>query len=169
MTTVSDPRIPLDGKALRSMFARFPSGVVAVAGTDAGSPVAMVVSTFVPVSLEPPLVAICLKTLSRTWAALERMDRIGLSVLDADAADSARILAGREDDRFTRVPTTSTESGAMFVNSATTWMEVSTSLVVPAGDHVIALLDVHHVQPRGSNDPLIFHASAFYALTPTPS
>lgn len=51
--------IRADGAGLRRVFAHFPSGVVAVSAEVDGEPRGMAVSTFVPVSLDPPLVSFC--------------------------------------------------------------------------------------------------------------
>ena len=59
-----------DSTALRQAFGHIPSGVVAVCGYTGSERIGMAVSTFVPVSLDPPLVAFCVQTTSTTWPRL---------------------------------------------------------------------------------------------------
>ncbi|MGZ4521325.1 MAG: flavin reductase family protein [Mycobacteriaceae bacterium] len=70
--------------ALREVFGAFPSGVVVLAATIDGEQIGMAASSFTSVSLDPPLVSVCVATQSRTWPQLRRAPRIGVSVLAGD-------------------------------------------------------------------------------------
>ena len=85
--------IDLSRDGLRRTFACFPSGVVAVCGLADSRPVGLTVSTFVPVSLEPPLVAFCVQRGSATWPRLSRLSRMGISVLGTGQDAVARHIA----------------------------------------------------------------------------
>ncbi|WP_354090247.1 flavin reductase family protein [Brevundimonas faecalis] len=52
------------------MFGRFPTGVTALCAMDQDNPVGMTASAFVAVSLNPPLVSVCIKQGSWTWRRL---------------------------------------------------------------------------------------------------
>lgn len=86
--------LALDGGALRRAFAQFPSGVVAVCAHIDRQPVGLAVSTFVPVSLNPPLVSISIRHESATWPRLRRAPRLGINVLGEGQEHIARTLAG---------------------------------------------------------------------------
>ncbi|NEW58792.1 flavin reductase family protein [Nocardia cyriacigeorgica] len=75
---------PADGAGLRREFANFPSGVVAVCARVDGVPHGMAVATFVPVSLDLPLVSFCVQNTSSTWPRLTTASRLGLSLLAID-------------------------------------------------------------------------------------
>jgi len=90
-----------DHHVLRTAFGCFPSGVTVVAALSAESPVGMTVSSFTSVSFDPPLVSICVRRSSTTWARLRPAGAIGVSVLGAHQADVCRALAAPGDDRFT--------------------------------------------------------------------
>ena len=57
--------------SLREAFSHFPSGVVAIAAEVAGTRHGLAASTFVPVSLDPPLVSFCVQNTSTTWPKLK--------------------------------------------------------------------------------------------------
>ena len=71
----------VDKASLREAFGHFPSGVVAVCADVDGERIGMAASTFVPVSLEPPLVAFCVQNTSTTWPKLADLEHVGISVL----------------------------------------------------------------------------------------
>ncbi|MBL1073468.1 flavin reductase family protein [Nocardia sp. 2] len=154
----------LDGADLRRTFAHFPSGVVAVCARIGGTPHGLVVSTFVPVSLDPPLVSLCVQYSSETWPRLEKASRLGLSLLGADQQAAARGLASKNGDRFRDIDLRPGNGNAAFVAGAAAWLEVSVHEQVPAGDHAVVLLRVHRLSAQPDSEPLVFHRSGFRAL-----
>jgi flavin reductase (DIM6/NTAB) family NADH-FMN oxidoreductase RutF len=158
------PAAGLDAGTLRQAFGHFPSGVTAVCGLVGGSPLGMAVSSFTPVSLEPPIVSVCLQLSSQTWARLRDLPRLGLSVLGADQGALCRALAGPEPDRFTGCAWETGDDGAVFLHGAVTWYSCVLRDEVPAGDHSIALLEVDGLWTQPTVEPLVFHGSRFRRL-----
>ncbi|WP_239510106.1 flavin reductase, partial [Enterobacter cloacae] len=52
------------------------------------------------ISLNPPLVSVCIKRGSGTWRQLRTCERVGISFLSNGHAATARQLAQWSDDRF---------------------------------------------------------------------
>jgi flavin reductase (DIM6/NTAB) family NADH-FMN oxidoreductase RutF len=165
--------IPLGGTddpvLLRHAFSCFPSGVAALCGSAGGEPTGMAASTFTSVSLDPPLVSVCLDNASRTWPKLRRLPGLGISVLGESHAAACRRLAATDADRFVGIPWVATPRGAVLIHGATSWLECTLFAELPAGDHVIALLQVLAVEFDRDAAPLIFHASRFRRFLPEPS
>jgi flavin reductase (DIM6/NTAB) family NADH-FMN oxidoreductase RutF len=154
----------LSPAALREAFGHFPSGVIAIAAEEAGHRMGMAVSTFVPVSLDPPLVSFCVQNSSTTWPRLEKLPALGISVL-ADGHDEAvRSLAAKTGDRFAGLDTVTSEAGAVFVNGTCVWLETEIERLVPAGDHTIVLLRIREVVVHAYTTPIVFHRSTFRRL-----
>jgi flavin reductase (DIM6/NTAB) family NADH-FMN oxidoreductase RutF len=129
-----------------------------------GRPTGMAVSSFTCVSLEPPLVAVCLQLSSRTWPRLRNLPRLGLSVLGEDQGSVCRALAGPENDRFTEVGWEAGDDGTVFLHGAVTWYSCTLRAEMPAGDHSIALLEIDRLWTRPASEPLVFHGSRFRRL-----
>ncbi|WP_067825676.1 flavin reductase family protein [Nocardia inohanensis] len=155
---------PVDGADLRRTFAHFPSGVVAVCARIGGVPHGLVVSTFTPVSLDPPLVSVCIQYTSETWPRLEQASRLGLSLLGSGQEGAARSLSSRTGDRFRDIDLRGGNGNAAFISGATAWLETSVHAQVPAGDHAVVLLRVHRLTTHPDSEPLVFHRSGFRAL-----
>ncbi|MFP5021852.1 flavin reductase family protein [Pseudonocardia phyllosphaerae] len=155
----------VDATGLRQVFGRFPSGVTAACALDeTGTPVGMAASSFVAVSLEPPLVGLCVQHTSTTWPRLRERPRIGLSVLGEGQGLACRQLASKQGDRFAGLELTPTDDGALLVGGASAWLDCSVSDVVTAGDHDIVLLRVHRQCTHPVHGPLVFHESDFHGL-----
>ena len=150
--------------ALRKAFSMFPTGVVAMCALDGATPVGMAVNSFSSVSLDPPLVSVCVARTSSTWPKLNRLPSIGLSVLGADQEQLSRQLAARNGDRFAGVVWQALEDGALFIEGATLWLDCRISDHLHGGDHEIILLEVRHTSLFPQVPPLVFHQSQYLGL-----
>ncbi|AWK71730.1 oxidoreductase [Rhodococcus oxybenzonivorans] len=153
--------VTLDPGSLREAFSHVPSGVVAVCAEIDGERVGMAASTFVPVSLDPPLVAFCVQNTSSTWPKLAGLARIGISVLGEVHDTAARVLAAKTGDRFEGLTTETSDGGAVFVGGASVWLDTTVSEQVPAGDHAVVLLKINEVRVQSDVEPIVFHRSTF--------
>jgi flavin reductase (DIM6/NTAB) family NADH-FMN oxidoreductase RutF len=166
VATVGDELTP---DLLRAAFASFPSGVTAVAAMRDAMPVGMAASSFTSVSLEPPLVSVCIARTSTTWPLLRTLPRLGLSVLAEEHGAVARALAAKDIDRFANVSWEHSPAGAIFVHGSALWLECSLHQEVPAGDHVIALLLIEQLWSYQDVSPLVFHGSQYRHLAERPA
>ncbi len=154
-----------DVAILKRAYSCFPTGVVAVCRrTPDGEDVGMSASSFATVSLDPPLVSVCVRDGSTTWPRLTSADRLGVSVFADHQGEICRRLAGPPEDRFDGVARSATDSGALLITGAAAHLECSVLQQVPAGDHHVVLLQIHALRSDSSVEPLVFHASTFRAL-----
>ncbi|ANW66785.1 oxidoreductase [Mycolicibacterium murale] len=154
----------LSPTTLREAFGHFPSGVIAIAAEVDGTRVGLAASTFVPVSLDPPLVSFCVQNSSTTWPKLEDLPLLGISLLGEAHDAAARTLAAKTGDRFAGLTTVSTEGGAVFIDGTSVWLESAIEQLVPAGDHTIVVLRVTSLTVHEDVAPIVFHRSTFRRL-----
>jgi flavin reductase (DIM6/NTAB) family NADH-FMN oxidoreductase RutF len=154
----------LEPSVLREAFSHFPSGVVAIAAEVDGARLGMAASTFVPVSLDPPLVSFCVQNTSQTWPQLAALPVVGISVLGETHDQAVRTLAAKTGDRFAGMETTSSEAGAVFVHGTCMWLEGEIDQEVSAGDHTIVILRIRDVTVHSDVAPIVFHRSRFRRL-----
>lgn len=153
-------------RELRDAYGRFPSGVTALAALVNGVPVGMTASAFVPVSLSPPLVSVCMQSSSSTWPRLKSAGHVGISFLGQNHDLVARQLAAKTGDRFAGIAWDSADDGAIFMQGATAWLDCTVESEITAGDHEIVLFRVHHLTTHQHVNPLVFHGSKFHQLQP---
>ena len=154
----------LTPSSLREAFGHFPSGVIAIAAVVNGVREGLAASTFVPVSLDPPLVSFCVQNTSTTWPKLKNVRALGISVLGESHDDAVRTLAAKTGDRFAGLETVSNSSGAVFIQGTGVWLESAIEQLIPAGDHTIVVLRVSDVRVDADVAPIVFHRSVFRRL-----
>ena len=165
MTATHSELRALGVQELRHAFGSFPTGVTAVAALgDDGRPVGLAASSFTSVSLDPPLVSVCVAHTSTTWPLLRDRDRLGVSVLGAHQELACRRLAARDGDRFADLDWHATREGAVRIEGASAFFDCGIERIVPAGDHDIVLLRIHALDADHAVAPLVFHASRFHRI-----
>jgi len=157
-------RAHLSPASLREAFGHFPSGVIVIAAQVDEELVGLAASTFVPVSLDPPLVSFCVQNTSATWPKLRDLPALGISVLGEVHDEAARTLAAKTGDRFVGLNTVCSNSGAVFVDGTSVWLESSIEQLVSAGDHTIVILRITDITVRDDLPPIVFHRSSFRRL-----
>ena len=156
---------PSDGDTLRAAFACVPQGVCAVCALDGDRrPRGLVASSLVPVSLNPPLVSVCVGNASSTWPALRAASRVGISILAHDQVAACRALGGARADRFAQVRWSTFDDGAVLINGAVSWMAGAVVDQFPGGDHRIVVIGLDALATDRTREPLVFHASRFRPL-----
>lgn len=161
------PPLHNDTYALRAAFSHIPQSVVAVCALDeSGELAGFVVSTLTPVSLNPPLVSVCVQFGSRTWSALRPVPRIGVSVLSETQSEISRSLASGGAFRFKNVEYRVSQAGAVFICDAVMWMECAHAAETQVGDHRIVILSVVAMNASAGAEPLVFHSSRYRRLHP---
>lgn len=164
MTTTIDISESME---IRKAFSTFPSGVAALSAVVDGTPKGLVASSFtVGVSLDPPLVSVAVQNSSTTWPFLRSADRIGISILGIDQEATCRQMSSKKPDKFDLIAYTTSGGEAVRIPGYALWLECSVFAEYPAGDHTVALLEVHHADVDTEKSPLIFHDSTFKSLDP---
>ncbi len=156
------------GDALRGVLSHFPTGVVAVTGLDScgGRLTCLVVNSFTSVSLDPPLVAICVANTSTSWSRLRRSSWLCMNILAEDQAAVSGRLAVRNPDKLAGVGWRRSPGGAPVLDGALAWLECTVRSESAAGDHVIVVADIHACRSVRAENPLIFFRSGYRRLAP---
>lgn len=87
----------LDSRRFRAAMACLPTGVTVVACGTAEAPAAMTANSVTSVSLEPPLLLVCVRNESRWLSPLRRHGRFSVNVLKAGHQAVSQYYAGRGD------------------------------------------------------------------------
>ncbi|MGO3326136.1 flavin reductase family protein [Gordonia sp. (in: high G+C Gram-positive bacteria)] len=153
-----------DQAELRRVFGHVPSGLVVVAALGPDGPVGLLASSFTSVSLDPPLVSVNIARTSTTLPVLRKADYWGVTVLGHGQRALADQLRRPASERFDGTDWAASDDGAIHLDGAVAGFHTRVDRLVPAGDHVIALLAVHGHFVTPDVDPIIFHHSRFRLL-----
>jgi flavin reductase (DIM6/NTAB) family NADH-FMN oxidoreductase RutF len=157
---------PLTPAEWRGALGYFPSGVTIVTTWDAGAPVGSTVSSFCSVSLEPPLLLICLDHRNPILAPLTQCLVFGVNILPEDGAALARRFAAEpQTDRFRDFAYRAAAGGAPQLAVAPVFIDCGLESAHEAGDHTIVVgrgLRIDHTSPV---PPLLYHRGAFPRLS----
>ena len=129
----------LSGEHFRQVMAHVPTSVAVVAGVVDGLPKGLSVGTFVPVSLDPPLVGFFVATTSKSWPPIESSGSFCVSVLGHDQAEISSRFAVSEADKFDGVEWRPSPSGNPVLVGAVALVDCDIERVVETGDHVLVL------------------------------
>jgi flavin reductase len=159
---------PVSMTDYRACMGRFPTGVTVLTAGTGAAVCGVTVSSFMSVSLRPPLVAAGLNTLSRFLSRLECRTGFVVNILaDDQAAVARRFAAATRPDGPAGFAGLSWRSGpctgAPLLSGAAGWLECHVIDLVMAGDHHIVIGAVDRVAV-GEGAPLVHHASNLCGL-----
>jgi flavin reductase (DIM6/NTAB) family NADH-FMN oxidoreductase RutF len=146
----------------RRVMGHFSTGVTVVASRKPnGEPVGLTVNAFTSVSLQPPLVLICVHQDADAHDPLLQAGHFGISVLKADQEELAlRFSRAEPADRFKDMKVAAGPLGSPLIQGSLAWMECSVRQVHPGGDHSVIVAEVMECEAV-DGDPLIFFRGSF--------
>jgi flavin-dependent trigonelline monooxygenase, reductase component len=132
--------MPLDARALRDAFGAFLTGVTVVtAVNEAGEPLGFTANSFTSVSLDPPLLLVCLAKTSRNYNALTGAKGFAVNILSEDQKAVSNTFARPVEDRFAAVDWQPGPFGSPVFADVAAWFDCTLHQLVDAGDHVILI------------------------------
>jgi flavin reductase ActVB len=152
------------GEDFRRACGQFANGVTIATVVDAqGAPHGLTVSSFTSVSLDPPLVLICLGQVVTVIDLFREATHFGISILrDAQEFLSER-FARKGEDRFDGLAWYSGPNGVPLIPGALAAMECAVEQRIPAGDHDIFIARMINAQV-GEGQPLIHFRGCYHRL-----
>jgi flavin reductase (DIM6/NTAB) family NADH-FMN oxidoreductase RutF len=142
-------------EAFRSTLRLFASGITIVASRARGARHGMTCTSFASVSLEPPLVLVCLERDSHTLGAVSASGVFAVSVLSAEQEVAARSFARPGHKPFDDFPMRDAPNGCPILEGALAWLACSVERNLEAGDHnvVVGLVEDCAFHP---GEPLLY-------------
>ncbi len=154
----------IDPSEFRKVMGQVPTCVTVVTAIVDDQPQAMVIGSFVSVSLDPPLAGFFCTTTSHSWSQLKRADSLGVNVLGADQIDVSNGFMREPDERFDGVDW-SLDNGAPRIAGTSAWIRLTPHQVIDAGDHEFALCNVVDMAiPETATEPVIFYGGSYRTL-----
>lgn len=156
--------MPIDGDLFRSVLGRFASGITVVTThDDAGRDHGMTASAFSSLSLEPPLILVCIANDATMAPVLAKAETFAVNILSDAQEPLSRRFAGKLDDRFVGIGYARGQLGDVLLEDVLAWMQCRVAARYPAGDHVILVGQVEFADARDAR-PLLYYRGGYAQL-----
>ena len=149
----------------RHTLSHFASGVTVITVCDRdGRPTGLTASAFTSVSLDPPLILVCVDHKSQSYPALVAGKVFAVNVLCHDQEHvSRRFATTKIENKFEGVPFSVSPMGLPLLDNALAHLECATVNVHIEGDHSIFVGRVEQVR-TGSGLPLVYYRGRYDRL-----
>lgn len=154
-----------DARTFRDALGCFATGVTIVTAMDAdGLPVGLTANSFTSVSLDPPLLLVCIANNAGTRPVLESAERFAVNVLQIGQQPTSNRFAGRGEDRFASTPWQVGEFGTPVLTGSLASFECSRHALHDGGDHIILVGRVMKAMFEPRRDPLLYFRGKYRRL-----
>jgi flavin reductase (DIM6/NTAB) family NADH-FMN oxidoreductase RutF len=128
-----------------------------------GSDQGMTVSAFCSVSLEPPLVLICIEKTASVYDAVTRAPAFVVNILSAKQEQIARRFSIVDIDRFEGVGFTRSRNEIAVLDDVLGIIECNRVALHDAGDHTVIVGEVEATRTENGS-PLIYYRGGYAQL-----
>jgi len=161
-------RQPFGTREFRDSLGAFVTGVTVITTTGDDGPHGMTANAFSSLSLDPPLVLVCVVQGTPSAAAIQGNGVFAVNVLAADQEPLSRYFASRDRPRgtaaFANVAHKVLESGSPILDGVCAYLDCRLTADHPGGDHRILVGEVLAIGTDPSREPLVFHGGAYRQL-----
>ena len=140
----------------RQVMGQFATGVTIVTTCGQGKPSGITVNAFCSVSLDPPLVLVCIDLISHTLPAIRESGSFAVNILTDEQEYLSRCFAGSTQERyehFCHANFHTAATGAPIIDGSLAFIDARVVAEHPGGDHVIFL---GQVEAMGINGHVVF-------------
>jgi flavin reductase (DIM6/NTAB) family NADH-FMN oxidoreductase RutF len=153
-------------RAFRDAAGRFATGVTVVTVNDGGTYRAMTANSFTSVSLDPPLLLICVDLEASMHGPIHEAGVFAVNVLASDQRPTSELFSRRGElsEPMGGVPFTVGGTGSPLLEGTLGWFECEVWREYEGGDHTIyvgRVVDMALLQPQG--EPLLFFGGRYRA------
>lgn len=155
----------IDPKEFRNTLGRFATGVTVVTAKNGGLQRGMTANAFSSLSLDPPLVLVCVDHKANFLALVQETKKFAINFLAEDQRSASDWFAGKgrdAEDQFAGIPFEACENGCPRLAGAISVLECDTHEELPGGDHTILIGRVTRIHTEEEvRPPLLFYGGAY--------
>lgn len=155
----------LDNRMLRDVMGRFATGVCVLAtNRPDGKTIGMTVNSFSSVSLDPPLVLVCLSAKSSRSKHFIEAEQFSIAILGEDQESVSNHFSQPGEGLADGVEIESGETGVPVIQNCAANIECKFESVHEGGDHFIVVGRVAQTQHNKNARPLLYYQGAYRGL-----
>ena len=146
---------------LKGFNRQFVTGVTVVSTMDGEKALGLAVNAYCSVSLDPPLVMVCIQRTSSTWPSLFRATHLGVNVLGRDQDKVLSVFASKDKDKFGQIEWQPGPHGSPLVSGSAAMLEAEIQERFQAKTHTIFVCRVRYAEV-GDAAPMVYKAGKFF-------
>jgi flavin reductase (DIM6/NTAB) family NADH-FMN oxidoreductase RutF len=156
--------MPISKADLRRVMGHFATGVTVITTRDAqGRPTGLTANAVTSVSLDPPLILVCVDKAADCYPCFGRSGMFAVNVLAEDQEEISRRFATKGANKFEGVGYRLNAAGCAILENALAWLGCRIVQSHDAGDHTIYVGEVEEAE-SGEGAPLLFFRGAYRRL-----
>ena len=157
------------GTDFRNALGVFATGVTVLTTQGVEHPFGMTANAFSSVSLDPPLVLVCVISGTTGAQSIERNGVFAVNILGADHEPISRYFSSKDrprgPDAFKEIPHRLGTTGAPILEGAAGYLDCRVHAAHEAGDHIIFIGEVMALGYETDVKPLLFHGGRYRFVT----
>jgi flavin reductase (DIM6/NTAB) family NADH-FMN oxidoreductase RutF len=154
----------IDARELRNIMGHFITGVTVITTRDIeGKPFGLTANAFSSLSLDPPLVLICVDKKVDCYACFEGSQVFAVNFLSEEQEHLSRRFATKGIEKFEGIPYKTGPCGVPLLEGAMGYIECKLINGYDGGDHTIYVGEVLDAAASGER-PLLFFKGKYYRL-----
>jgi flavin reductase (DIM6/NTAB) family NADH-FMN oxidoreductase RutF/DNA-binding GntR family transcriptional regulator len=152
--------VTVDQNVFREVIGHFASGVTVITAHVADEDFGTTASAMTSLSMDPPMLLVCLNKTSETQRAVLAAGRFAVNILGDDQAELAKRFAVKSPSKFEGLKIARTPSGIPLVSAALAELECRVTETVTGGTHTVFLGEVEYARAR-EGSPLTYYRGRF--------
>ena len=158
----------IDDSEFRRVMGHFPTGVTVVTSLhEDGGPCGLTVNAFCSLSLDPPLVLVCVERAADSFGCIGKAGILAVNILEEGRGESLsrRFSTWGVDDKFRGVAYRTERTGAPILEAALAWVDCRVTQCLPAGDHGVFIAEVLEGDAH-EGSPLVYYRGGYGRFLP---
>jgi steroid delta-isomerase-like uncharacterized protein len=151
----------LDADLMKAFNRQFITGVTVVTTKEGETPKGLAANSYCSVSIEPPLVLVCVQKTSSTYPALFSSSHLGINILGAGQKDTVRVFASKSPDKFAELDWHEGPKGSPLLDGSAASLEAEIQERFQAKTHTVFICRVRHAE-IANTAPMVYKAGHFY-------
>lgn len=150
-----------DPEVMKTFNRQFVTGVTVVTTHDGENPKGLAVNAYASISLEPPLVMVCVQKTSSTYPALFASKHLGINIIANSQKATVATFASKSSDKFAEIDWHAGPNGSPMIDGSSASIEAEIRERFQAKTHTIFVCRVRHAEVS-DNEPMVYKAGRFY-------
>ena len=150
-----------DLEVMKGFNRQFVTGVTVVTTSENGVPKGLAVNAYSSISLEPPLVMVCVQKTSSTYPALFASTHLGINILSNAQKGTVATFASKTADKFAEIAWHEGPNGSPLIDGSSAALEAEIRERFQAKTHTVFICRVRHAEVT-ETEPMVYKAGRFY-------